>query len=115
NRCSCELEVFRPIVTTRVEQEYLLTGLWIDRGDIGSFETIAVEASKRQVFATRWAAMLFRSDMVGFMRSDNVVLMDQAVLTTPGSPLAHLKAKCGRDMPAAHIAERWCRSASAFN
>src|SRR5207244_7257941 len=104
-----------PIITTRVEQEQLLTGLRIDRSDIGPFETIAVIASKSQVFAARWSAMLFRRDMVGFMRGDNEVLMDQAVLATPGSPLTHLKAKCRRDMPSAHIAERPCQSASAFH
>lgn len=50
-------EVILPGVSPWMKQEYGFTGLWISRGDIGTFIMIAQGTTVRQVVCVRQATM----------------------------------------------------------
>lgn len=61
-------EVFRPVVSAWMEQTNNLAGVWIDPSDVGPLETIAMDASKREILVIRCAAMLTGDDVIDLER-----------------------------------------------
>ena len=61
-------EVFRPVVSAWMEQTNNLAGVWIDPCDVGPLETIAMDASKREILVIRCAAMLTGDDVIDLER-----------------------------------------------
>ena len=76
-------EVFRPVVSAWMEQTNNLAGVWIDPSDVGPLETIAMDASKREILVIRCAAMLPGDNVIDLERG-GVELGRQLAVFAPG-------------------------------
>src|SRR5204862_2904957 len=107
-------EVLRPSLSPRIEQHDGLPGLWINGSQVWSFPTVAMETGERKIFQRSLTAMLFRDDMVGFMRKKHARLPHATIFTMPAGTLMHCLPQRGRNPLPAHEVVCRCRVASAL-
>jgi len=65
-----------------------------------------VITSQSQIVRRGWAAVLFGDDVVGFVRHEDILFVDAAVLATATSPPLDLGAHGSRNPLGAHATAR---------
>jgi hypothetical protein len=107
NLRSGEFEVIAPALCTWIEQRHDFTAQRINRGQIGAFGAIADHAGQGQILFHSSATVFERDHVVYRMRFRPIILMDQAVLTSPASAVDHQSAQFSRNMRAWHSQSHW--------
>ncbi len=83
----------------RIEQENFLSGLSVNRSEVCSFQPITMETGICKVLFARRATMLRGRQVVRFMRSDHIILVNQAILTKSTRSVAHQDSKGRGNVP----------------
>lgn len=94
--------MFLPDVGTRIEKWSDCTCGSIDGAQIRAFPPIAVEAREREVAAHGVATVFAWQDMVNMMGQGDIILMEQAVLTSLLRPLPDVSTQRDGDVNGRH-------------
>ncbi len=76
-------KVIFPDLGAWVEQGGQLTRFRIEGGNVGTFASVAVDARESQVLGRGLAAVLLGDDVVRLMGDQDIVVVNQAILTAP--------------------------------
>jgi hypothetical protein len=98
NDHSVKLEVIRPAFAARIVQPDDIASLWIKRGEVTSFVTVAVNTGQAQIIGNSFASMFFRDDVVNLMGQMAETLVNQAILTAPVGETVNMSSQSIRDI-----------------
>jgi len=87
--CIADFKMILPKMVPRMKQWHKRVGGPIDRCDVGSFESVAVETGPREVVSVRFAIMFLRDDVIRFVAEIRVLFVQQAVFATAIGSLLH--------------------------
>lgn len=91
------MKVFAPVLVTRIEETRYLTRS-VQRRDVRSFQTIAVNACVSQVLQKRLTAVLHADDVVYLMTERGISFRKQAILAPEFGPTGYLPSKRVRNL-----------------
>jgi hypothetical protein len=95
-------KMLAPRLYAWVEQGYRYLFHWINCRDIGTFAQVALCTSQSKVFAHGLPTMFARNEVVNVVGKFCIVLMNQAVFTTPPRSFDNQSAKRRRKAKASH-------------
>ena len=95
-------EMVVPTIGARVEKTYEAATQRVQGGDVGTLETIAVEAGQSEVLRRGRSTVLFRDNVVRFVREERVFFGKQAILATVLCTSANTLAQAGGNVGGGH-------------
>lgn len=102
NVCAGQFKMILPVHCSRIKKRRDFTAQRVNGGKVGTFVDIADGTGKRQVFRNRQPVMSARKYVVYRVCFRPVVLMNQAVLTTPAGALNNKSSQINWDAYASH-------------
>lgn len=82
------IKVCVPLIYSRIEEWNELFSQWIERRNIRTFESVAIEACQCKIPRSRCAAVLFGDDVIRLVTEVRFTFCEEAILATVPRPRA---------------------------